>query len=445
MTKYSNKQQRGQFFTVDPRVQKLMGSLLLKKEFGEEPLTALEPSAGTGDLVKVLEQIDKDYSIDAVELDSNLTKVCETSIVYQDFFAFANGKSEKYDVILGNPPYVSWKKVEASTHFTAAGIKARYSDKTNLYHLFIDRCIDLLAPEGEMVLIIPKEWLYTTSASPLREKISEKGAITHYIDCGEEKLFPDADVPALVIIRFVKNGNIDKTVLTALSLNEALSDNYIDKKIVSAGSRWIIIDEKQSKKAENYIKLSDVFSVKVGIVSGADPIYRANEDKINNKNLEAETIKKYITTKGEEDFIDVNDYDNFNDIPENTRKYLLENKGSLINRGIKKFNENNWWHYGAIRNKKAMENENNWISVEARTRRLSPFVVQTKPALYSGGILGLYPIEKTPIDIVEKYAVFFNSDDFKEILRGMFIMSNNKASMQPATLHDALIPDFRKE
>lgn len=436
------KQQRGQFFTVDTRVQKLMSELLLNDAQTTEPMTAFEPSAGAGHLIKVLEDSAKEYAIDAVELDETIAAVCDAEIVNQDFFLFANGKEERYDVIIGNPPYVGWGKVEESVHTTAASVKSRYSDKANLYHLFIDRCIDLLKDKGEMVLIIPKEWLYTTSASVLRQKISDTGSLSHLIDCGEEKLFPDASVPALVIIRFVKGGDINVTTQVADSLDQALAGDYTEKKILSSGSRWMLVEEHLAETAQSeYVKLSDIFSVKVGMVSGADGIYRVNDAIIAEHGLEPESIREYLTTKGIEKFIDLYHYKSFEDAPENVRTFLLQHKEKLIGRGIRSFDESNWWEYGAVRNRKAMETLSSWISVEARTRKSAPFTVRNTPMLFSGGTLGLYPHD--PSTDVEKYAEFFNSDDFKEILRALFIMNGNKASMQPATLHDALIPDYR--
>lgn len=437
------KQQRGQFFTVNNRVQELMARLLLNKPVGDsESLRAFEPSAGAGHLVKVLEDSAVPYPIDAVELDDTISPVCETDITHQDFFTFAEDKEGEYSAIIGNPPYVGWNKVEESVHITAAAVKSRYSDKANLYHLFIDRCIDLLTDGGEMVLIIPKEWLYTTSASVLRQKISDTGCLSHLVDCGEEKLFPDASVPALVIIRFVKGGDINDPTLSADSLEQALQGNYEQKKILSSGSRWMLVEKNLAEAAESdYVKLSDVFSVKVGMVSGADGVFRVSDDIIAEHKLEEETIRHYLTTKGVERFIDLYGYASFDAVPENTRNYLLGFKEKLMERGIRRFDESNWWEYGAVRNRGAMETMSTWISVDARTRRTHPFTVRREPMLFSGGTLGIYP--KHPSTDVEKYAEFFNSEDFKKILRALFIMNGNKVSMQPATLHDALIPDFR--
>ena len=63
----------------------------------------------------------------------------------------------------------------------------------------------MLQDDGELIFIVPKEWLYNTSAQFLRDYLCENGDFTHFIDCGEEKLFDDADVPALCIFRYQKN------------------------------------------------------------------------------------------------------------------------------------------------------------------------------------------------------------------------------------------------
>jgi adenine-specific DNA-methyltransferase len=428
------KQQRGQFFTQHQIVHDVMLNLVENKTG-----TALEPSAGAGHLVKLLEDEKTFTTIAAYELDENIEPVCETPITYQDFFTIPN---TTYDVIFGNPPYVAWKNIEGTTQQTAADIKERYSDKTNLYYLFIDKCVDLLNDNGEMIFIVPKEWLYTSSASPLREKIVQTGYISHIIDCGEEKLFLDADVPAILIFRYVKSLNKKETLfvetLFAETLNAAHQNDWETRSFVNKNNRWLLLKPHLADKVKNWGTFKDQYSVKVGIVSGADKIFRTTTPK----NFESETIKKYITTKGIEYFIDVNSYPTFESIPEKTAAHLLDNKKDLIDRRIAKFDETNWWKYGAIRNKTSMDSDFNRIYVMGRTRSQKPFftVDKTEAIYYGGGILGVFEKQNTTIHLTEEVINYLNGPQFREILEAMFITTANKASFQPATLEDVPFP-----
>lgn len=392
---------------------------------------ALEPSAGAGDLVALLEK-NTEYSLDAVELDSSLGKTCETPITYQDFFSYAQDKDNSYDVIFGNPPYVAWKNMEAESRVSAQPVKeGRYPDKTNLYHLFIDRCIDLLAPGGEMVFIVPKEWLYTSSARALRNKVIEEGSLTHVVDCGEEKLFVDADVPAILIFRFVK-GTHNPSVVFAPSLTAAHEEKFEDRLLVNTDGRYLLLDESLADETSSWGQLKDAYRVRVGIVSGADKVFRV----VEGTTFGEEGIREYVTTKGVEKFIDVNHYTEESGLPEDIKTYLLPHKEALLKRGIAKFTEDNWWKYGAIRNKEHMLSSSERIYAYAKTRSQTPFFLN-EVKFYGGGILGLFKVGEVS---VEKALLILNSKRYRQIMESMFLTTANKVSLQPATLEDAPFP-----
>lgn len=425
----ATKKQRGQFFTSNDGVQTVLGSLL------QNSGTLLEPSAGAGHLVTVAEKL-KRFSITALELDSSITNISNTVFKYGDFFNSSKGLEKTFDSILGNPPFVAWKDVEGETVLSAETVKAAYSDKTNLYHLFIDRCLDLLSEKGELVFIVPKEWLYTTSANPLRKKILAQGDITHFVDCGEEKLFVDADVPALLIFRF-ENGKVkDRKTKFAASLKEALADTWEDREFIEEAGRLLLLPKKVAKEIAAWKPLNLQYKVRVGIVSGADPLFRI-KDSIK---VDDSSVKNYLTTKGIESFIDLNDVDSWDEIGLLTQTYLLENKDILISRRIAKFTEKNWWKYGAIRNKDHMlDSKQERFYALVKTRSVTPFFKNDDAVLYSGGVLGIFkqPAASVSVEVAIKV---LNSVKYRSVLDAMFLTTGNKVSLQPGTLEDAPFP-----
>jgi len=422
------KKRRGQFFTTSDSVQRVLGGLITSTSG-----RLLEPSAGAGHLVKWAEQ-SLPHSIDAVELDPAIKKVCTGDIYYSDFFIFSDGKDGLYDVVLGNPPYVSWKDVEEATVESASAVKEEYSDKANLYYLFIDRCIDLLADGGELIFIVPKEWLYTSSALPLRRKVLREGSLTHLVDCGEEKLFSDADVPALLIFRFVK-GSRAKRVLFASSLAAALHGRYVSRMLVNRDGRFLLLTRDLAATVKTWGNLKDNFRVRVGIVSGADKIFRVTE----GLEIEPECVQHYVTTKGIEPFIDVNHIDKWADMPPKTAAYLARYKQDLIERRICSFTETNWWKYGAIRNRDHMLGPGDRFYAYAKTRSDAPFFTKSGTRLYGGGILGLFRTRNGRVSPKTAIRVL-NSPQYRGILEAMFLTTANKVSLQPATLEDAPFP-----
>jgi len=96
MQKKGNKQEiLGQYFTKLEIVQRLLDLLFNYKKYGKE-IKILEPSFGTGNFVKGLNE-KKYLNIDGCEIDKNL------SVNPCDFFEMPFIK--KYDLLVGNPPF----------------------------------------------------------------------------------------------------------------------------------------------------------------------------------------------------------------------------------------------------------------------------------------------------------------------------------------------------
>ena len=421
------KAQRGQFFTVNDRVQQVMLDLIKTEKTGK----ILEPSSGEGHLVVALEN-DGYADVTSVEFDPDLPAISKTQPIRASFFDFAATRDIDYSCIFGNPPYVAWKSLEKEQmeNLNLVAVKKDYSDKANLYYLFMDKCIDVLTDDGEIIFIVPKEWLYTSSAAPLRQKMLATGSITHIVDCGEEKLFPDADVPAIVIFRFQK-GLDSRETSYATSLNKAVSEEWEKRRIEETGDRLIFLDSETATLIEGWGVLDDFMSVKVGIVSGADPLFRVEDPSLYEK----EGLVQYLTTKGMEWFIDVNHVLNEDALPPKIKAFLLSHKQRLITRRIAKFDENNWWKYGAIRNRDAMLTSADRFYTLVKTRSESPFFIVPEAVFYSGGIMGVFVKDELPVGVtIEEVVELLNSNFYRNLFVSMQLTTGNKLSLQPSTL-----------
>jgi adenine-specific DNA-methyltransferase len=172
-------------------------------------------------------------------------------------------------------------------------------------------------------------------------------------------------------------------------------------------------------------------SVKVGIVSGADPIFRVEDPSLYEK----EGLAQYLTTKGLEWFIDVNHVADENTLPPKIKAFLLSHKNRLITRRIAKFDENNWWKYGAIRNRDSMVGTADRFYVYGKTRSNSPFFSAPDAVLYSGGVMGVFVKDKLPDSLTIKDVIgLLNSEIYRNLFISMQLTTGNKLSLQPSTL-----------
>jgi len=85
-------------------------------------------------------------------------------------------------------------------------------------------------------------------------------------------------------------------------------------------------------------KFDDYFDIFVGMVSGKESVFKndcfGNISVLNKK----DTLEKYILIE------------NFPTKSKKLDSYLLKHKNELLSRKIRKFTDNNWFEWGALRN-----------------------------------------------------------------------------------------------
>lgn len=405
------KKTRGQFFTTKERVLNVMVSLI------ENEGDIFEPSAGSGHIISAIENnlTNKIYSC---ELDESKVreKICTSEIEIGNFFDYIkNGRT--YSTSIGNPPFVKFKNVENDT---IEKIPEKIIGNGNLYYYFIKYSLEVLEKNGELIFIVPKEWLYNTSAQFLRDYLKGVGGFTHFIDCGEEKLFDDASVPSLCIFRFQLGYQGKVKYYDGI---DSYNVGIFERKNVSYGKTIIF-----SNRRDNMSKISDLFDVKVGLVSGKEDVFRLHK----NHNFKCDCVKKMMTTSKEySDYLFLEDYDDFTHIPKDIQEYLNTHYEDLINRKIKNFTKNDWWKYGAIRNLELMKSNRPRIYGLMKTRDKRPFWVGESNSLFSGGVFALFLKDKYQNNI-EDVVSYLNSEDFKKIMEESNLYSNNKVSITPS-------------
>lgn len=352
---------KGQYFTTNKSLQSKVLEFIKNK-----PKLILEPSIGQGDLVKYITN-KCNVTFDMYELDQSielLEGVNREKVHYGDFIKAVINK--KYKTIIGNPPYIK-------------------KSSGNLYLEFIEKCFNLLKIKGELIFIVPSDFLKLTSASKLLIKMMKSGTFTHIYHPNNENLFANASID-IIVFRYYNWSKQKKKTLY----------NNQSKYLINTNG---IITFSNTEITNSFI-IGDYFNVYVGMVTGKESVYKNNNfgniTLLNKKNVR----DKYI-------FID--DFPTPNG---NLNNYMLENKDILINRKIKNYTEKNWWVWGAPRNQKNIENNigKKCIYVSNLTRNKE--VAFEGNVEYFGGAL-LMMIPKKEVDL-KKIVEYLNTDTFKE-------------------------------
>jgi adenine-specific DNA-methyltransferase len=401
----TNKEKYGQFFSKNPLIREVIQSLIANDG------SLMEPSVGEGDLIFGLEH--KEPTL--IDFKPKVFDINGVPVIEMDFFDFSI--DNKFNTIIGNPPFVKYKFLDDTVKENVKHYG--YNKKSNIYYYFIHKCIEQLENGGELIFITPKEFMYNVGAIVLRNFMFENGTITHFIDCGEKKLFSDASVPSLCIFRFEKNNNTRVTKFWETFDSYLAKDEYQEKPMRFVNDQFSFTENNQTNI------LSDYFDVKVGVVSGMDGMY------LTDREADGVFVHRFRTNSGYKNYYFFDNFD-INDVPEDIRSLFLANKDRLLERRIKKYTENDWWKYGAVRNLDNMLSDKNRIYVAPKTRIENPFFLGQPNELYSGALLGIFPKRE---DINLNTAInFFNSDVFKKRLKEYFIMIEDKYNFTPSVL-----------
>ena len=394
----------GQYFTINSVLQDKIYSLCLNNG------PCLEPSAGEGHLVKKLES--KYFPIVALEIDDTLSKICSNYINVIDFFSYSI--DNKFTTVFGNPPFLKFREIPINIKNNLPS--SSLLNCCNLFYYFIEKSFYHLESHGEIVFIIPREFLNSTRATKLRELLYKHGTITNLIDFKEEKLFKNA-APNVIIIRYEKD---NLTHITKYETNDIVKSK---KERLNNGS--YCFSEAQGKR------LSGFFDIKVGLVTGLNKVFE-RKSKFSIPMI----CSDYRITKKKRYFIFCDEYtlDQIYNTDKYLYIYLLNNKELLLKRKIKKFNESNWYCYGAVRNLKYMRSIGKCIYVNAKTRVQKPFFIDNC-SYYDGSMLALYP-KHEDIDLAYWCDKLNNSTTEME-KQGLYV--NNKFMFTVKTLSDFIV------
>ena len=352
----------GQYFTTNNELKEKVFEFILNS-----PSNILEPSIGQGDLITFIEDKIPNITFDMYEIDTKinlLDKIKRNQVIYGDFMK--QTMTKKYKTVVGNPPFVKTKT-------------------GNLYIDFTEKCYNLLDDDGELIFIVPSDFLKLTCASKLLNVMMTNGTFTHIYHPHNEKLFENASID-VIVFRYCKNSLIDKKVL------------YNNKLLYITNSSGLITFGEQQNI--NTVMFKDYFDVYVGLVSGKESVYKNNELG-NIKVLNGHGIV--------DDYIYIENYPCEND---KINKHLLKYKTELMERRIRKFNENNWFEWGAPRNIATINANINkeCIYIHNLTRRTDISFVG-KVNYFGGGLLMLKPKKKCNLQNIISY---LNSSTFKE-------------------------------
>lgn len=212
----------------------------------------LEPSSGEGIFIDILKK-NGQKNLTAYEIDKTIIKDWEY-VINESFISAKIDK--KFDLIIGNPPYIRWKNLESELkdELSKNDLWTKYCNSLCDYSsIFIIKSIELLKEGGQLIFITPEYWLNTTHSITLRNYMVEHWYFEEIYHFNETPIFEDASL-STIIFKYVKWKSKAKINVHKYFLNKKLNTHILD----NLKRKWLddnteYFEVEQFEKNKNWI------------------------------------------------------------------------------------------------------------------------------------------------------------------------------------------------
>lgn len=302
----SKEKLRGGFYTPEN-----IAKFILKwATNGNKNYNILEPSCGDGVFLKqIKENKFKYHSIKAIEFDKSEAEkaskinLINTQVLNKDFFKYCNSTKDRFDLIVGNPPFIRYQyfdkeqRIEAERIFQKAELK--YSKLTNAWVSFIVGSSLLLKSTGKIGFVVPAEILQVSYAKQLRNYLAHFYNKINIISF-KKLVFPEIQ-QEIVLLLCEKNGNGSHLIehLEVKNVNELDKLDVIKlkspkKKIDFKSNKWTFyfLSQREIDFIEKLLHQKEILPIKyyatvvVGITTGSNKFFTVPLSIVKEYNLQ---------------------------------------------------------------------------------------------------------------------------------------------------------------
>lgn len=317
-------------FKVDESAEKLRGgyytpapiaSFLARWVLHAHPRSVLEPSCGDGAFVRAFSKLHQQpVSLTGIELFAEEAEKARASapedrgfsvtIHTGDFLEWALCKLQAgsvFDAVVGNPPYIRYQYLEKHDQALAEQIFSRnhlaFTKHTNAWVPFVIASLGLLAPGGRLAMVIPSELLHVLHAGSLRQYLLSQCRRILMID-PNELLFDEA-LQGTVLLMAEKKAKPKQAsqgvAVVAAPNNDFLNSDpesifqqapYVSGDVLNGKWMKVLLGEEELEVFERVRRFptvkrfSEIATVDVGIVTGANKFFLVDDTTIEKYELE---------------------------------------------------------------------------------------------------------------------------------------------------------------
>ena len=275
---------------------------------GNNDLNILEPSCGDGVFLECISKNKILYnSVTAVEYEvgeaekARAIPLHDSEVINEDFHRFCLDTDKRFNLVVGNPPFIRYQYYDAEQQKLADEIfkrsKLKRTKLTNAWVTFVVGCSQLLTETSKMGFVIPSELLMVKYAQQLRQYLAKSFNKINIISF--ENLVFEEIQQEVVLLLCEKNGT-DEHLIEHIEVKDADSLLTLDprrlkfptKKIDFHTDKWTyyFLEKEEldllEKVKHNMPSISTYANVEVGITTGANDYFTVPKSVVTLYNLE---------------------------------------------------------------------------------------------------------------------------------------------------------------
>ena len=223
------------------------------------------------------------------------------SIEVCDFFNL-DGRA-RYDVIVGNPPYIRYQdfsgKVRDRALACSRQVGVNLTSLCSSWAPFLAVCVSMLVSGGNLGMVLPAELLTVGYASPVR-KLLVSSFSSLEITMFDERVFPEVQEEIILLVARGKGascgGNVGLRRLTNLASSEPIYEGTVG--VGLDGSRWSSLLRAgafaHETAADGFCTLGDWGRVSLGAVTGDNGFFALSKQEMGGLGLEETDAVKIV-------------------------------------------------------------------------------------------------------------------------------------------------------
>ena len=275
---------------------------------GSSDLNILEPSCGDGVFLECIANDKMLYnSVTAVEYEeeeamkARAITLHDSEVVNADFHRFCLDTDKRFNLVVGNPPFIRYQYYNPEQQKLADEIfkrsKLKRTKLTNAWVTFVVGCSQLLTETGKMGFVIPSALLMVKYAQQLRQYLAKNFNKINIISF-ENLVFEE--IQQEVVLLLCEKNSTDEHLIEHIEVKDADGLLSLDphrlkfptKKIDFHTDKWTyyFLEKEELDLLEkvkcNMPSIATYANVEVGITTGANDYFTIPKSIVDLYNLE---------------------------------------------------------------------------------------------------------------------------------------------------------------